>query len=104
MVRFVSVKFCKRSVNNQITRPPHLEAKIDICKSLGEALIKPAELLKNFATRQHARAGHCAAVAGYLQLAICPRMFPRKITKSRLRNSSDTKNNPGVFNRVVRIQ
>src|SRR5256886_2802010 len=104
MVRFVAVKFCKRSVNNQITCPPDFEAKIDIGKRFRQAFIQSAYCLKNFATRQHARAGHCAAVAGYLQLAICPRMFPRKITKSRLRDSIDTKNNPGVFNGVVRIQ
>ena len=100
----MAVKFCKGSVNNQMTRPPHFEAKIDVGKRFRQAFIDSAYYLKNFAARQHARARHCAAVASHLQLAIYPRVFRRKTTESRLRDSIDTKNNPGVFNRVIRIQ
>ncbi len=98
------IEFCKRSVNNQISRASQLETKIDVGKRALQIFIESARLLKNFTPREHARARNRTAVARHLQLATRPGMFRRKTAKSRLRDSIDAKDNPGVLNRVIRIE
>src|SRR5207245_8873255 len=61
-MRVMPKKFCKRSVNNQVTGASDFEAKIDIGERAGEAFVKSTNLLKNLATRKHARAPHRGAM------------------------------------------
>src|SRR6266516_5566511 len=101
--RCVPIKLRKRSVDDQITCPPHFETKIDVCKSLGEGLVKSADLLKNFSPHQHARAGDGAIIAGHPQLTVHARMLRWETAKRGLRNSIDAKNEPGVLDCSVRV-
>ena len=98
------IKLSQTEVNNQVARPPHFEAQIDVGKRVRQAFIESADFLKYFAARQHTRAGDRAAVPGHCELAARAGMFCRNTAKSRLRNSVDAKDNPGVLDRLVRIQ
>jgi len=47
----VFIELCKRSVNNQVTRPPHFQTKIDIGKHFRQAFIETADFLKSITPR-----------------------------------------------------
>lgn len=96
-------KFCERSVNNQITRSPHFQAKIDIGQHASQTCIESARLLKNFTPREHTRARDSAAVSCHLQLAIRTRMFSGKSVKRGLRSVIDTHDCSRLFSRCTGV-
>ena len=97
------IKFRKRSVNNQITRPTQFEAKIDIGKRIRQAFIEPAGILKNFAastcTCRRLRCSCGSPAPGDLLRDVLP-----ENPKSRLGNSVYAENDSGMFDCVIRIQ
>src|SRR6266567_4989416 len=96
-------KFCKRSVNYQITRLPPFQAKINIGQRASQTCIESARVLKNLTPREHTRGRDSAAVSRYLQLAIRAGMFCRKSMKRGLRSVIDTHDCSRLFNSAVRI-
>src|SRR5437867_327888 len=98
------VKFCKRSINNQITLASHLKAKINIGERAWQPFIESTNLVEDFAPHEHARARHSAAITGHLQKPIRPMMFRCATLKSRLRSSVDTHRDSCVLNSAASVQ
>ncbi|PYJ30397.1 MAG: hypothetical protein DME89_00400 [Verrucomicrobia bacterium] len=101
--RCFPIKFGKRRVKNEVTSPPYLETEIDVRKRFGECRIESANFLKNLAAHQQACARNSAVVANHLQLTVYAGIFRWKAAKSRLRNSINAKDDPGVLDCAVGI-
>src|SRR5437588_2133980 len=98
------VKFCKRTVNNQVTLASHLKAKINIGERAWQPFIESTNLVEDFAAREHARARHSAAITGDLQLAIWSGMFRRETAKGLLNSSVDTHHNSRMLDTAAPVQ